>query len=116
MLVLCWQIIFLHRSQLATTRGEKNLRENLEATEALLDRATREVEKLNSALALSSTETEQLRVYYEQLRRKDLSEIETLLHELGPCYGIMTLCDPLITSFRCCKGSKLGLKRGKERN
>ena len=68
---------------MALTGSEKNLRETLEVTEARLERTMREVEKLNSALTLSSTETEQLRVYYEQLRRKDLSEIETLLHELG---------------------------------
>ena len=117
MLVLCWQIIFLHRSLLATTRGEKNLREKLEATEALLDRATREVEKLNSALALSSTETEQLRVYYEQLRRKDLSEIEALLHELGQSsVSNLRHCVTLCHVFRCCKGSKLGLERRKEGN
>ena len=106
----------LHRSLRAATGSEKNLREHLEVTEALLERTMREVEKLNSALTLSSAETEQLRVYYEQIRRKDMSEMETLLHELGPCY--MTLCDPLITCFMCrrCKGSKLGLKRGKEGN
>ena len=94
------------------------MRENLEATEALLDRTMREVEKLNSALALSSAETEQLRVYYEELRRKHESQIETLLHERGPCYGRHweTLCDPLMTCFRCSEGSKLGLKRGKEGN
>ena len=62
------------------------MREHLEVSEALLERTMREVEKLNSALTLSSAETEQLRVYYEQLRRKDMSEMETLLHELGRCY------------------------------
>ena len=62
------------------------MREHLEVSEALLERTMREVEKLNSALTLSSAETEQLRVYYEELRRKDMSEMETLLHELGLCY------------------------------
>ena len=62
------------------------MREHLEVTEALLERTMREVEKLNSALTLSSAETEQLRVYYEQLRRKDMSQMETLQHELGSCY------------------------------
>ena len=71
---------------MAVTGSEKNLRETLEVTEARLERTMREVEKLNSALTLSSAETEQLRVYYEQLRRKDLSEMETLLHELGWCF------------------------------
>ena len=61
------------------------MREHLEVSEALLERTMREVEKLNSALTLSSAETEQLRVYYEQLRGKDMSEMETLQHELGPC-------------------------------
>ena len=79
-------VLSLHRSQLAATGSEKNLREHLEVTEALLERTMREVEKLNSALTLSSAETEQLRVYYEELRRKDISEMETLLHELGLCY------------------------------
>ena len=94
------------------------MRENLEATEALLDRTMREVEKLNSALALSSAETEQLRVSYEELRRKHESQMETLLHERGPCYGSNweTLSDPVMTCFRCTKGSKLGFKRGKKRN
>ena len=46
----------------------------------------REVEKLNSALTLRSAETKELRVYYEQLRRKDMSQLETLLHELGLYY------------------------------
>ena len=111
----------LHRSQLAAATGsEKNLREHLEVTEALLERTMKEVEKLNSALTLSSTETEQLRVYYEQLRRKDISEMETLLHERGLCYESNLRREPFFNKvlyvFRCCKGSKLGLKGGKEGN
>lgn len=77
------QIISLHRSLLAAAGCEKNWRENLEVTEDQLERTMREVEKLNSALRLGSAETEQLRVYYEQLRGKDLTEMETLKHELG---------------------------------
>ena len=76
----------LDRSLLAATGSEKNLREHLEVTESLLERTMREVEKLNSALTLRSAETEELRVYYEQLRRKDMSQLETLLHELGLYY------------------------------
>ena len=80
------QIISLHRSLLAAAGCEKNWRENLEVTEDQLERTMREVEKLNSALTLRSAETEELRVYYEQLRRKDMSQLETLLHELGLYY------------------------------
>ena len=82
------QIISLHRSLLAAAGCEKNWRENLEVTEDQLERTMREVEKLNSALRLGSAETEQLGVYYEQLRGKDLTEMETLKHELGLCYDL----------------------------
>ena len=84
------------------------MREHLEVSEALLERTMREVEKLNSALRLKSAETEQLRVYYEQLRGKDLSEMETLQHELGPCYeSNLRRCVSLSSRVyvgRCCKG------------